>query len=279
MSIFTANDRAGRRESANLRISESRPGVVRTAWNYAKQFASLLLFVVGGFFLALSVPALRKIWGAERAPERTQRLIQALFRFYIRWNTRLGLLDFDASELDDLRDARGLIIASNHPGLLDAVFMIPHVPNAVCIMRGSLMRHPSLGATARLAGYITNDRGSELIRGCVRKLNEGRNLLIFPEGTRTRFGADGVNSFQSGFALAAVKSGAAVQTVFIEMSGRFLRKECGLLAAAKVPLVMRMRLGGRFNPGPGESAKEFSKRLEDYFRSKVRNSEIGVGLR
>ena len=56
----------------------------------------------------------------------------------------------------------------------------------------------------------------------MEKLEGGENLLIFPEGTRTS--ALAINPFKNGFALIAKKTGASIQTVFIEREGRYLSK-------------------------------------------------------
>ncbi len=170
-------------------------------------------------------------------------------------------------------------MAPNHPGLLDAVFLMAILHRPVCIIRAGLMRNPCFAGTAWLAGYITNDRGAGLIRQCQVKLAAGDNLLIFPEGTRTRSHAHGVNSFKSGFALAAVLTGAPIQTVLIERSGVYLGKETSLVSAARIPIEMTIRPGEVFHARPGESAKELSARLETYFRARLANTDDGVRLR
>jgi 1-acyl-sn-glycerol-3-phosphate acyltransferase len=163
--------------------------------------------------------------------------------------------------------------------LLDAIFLMAKVPRSVCIMRAGLRHNPCIAGVAWVAGFITNDRGSGLIRQCQAKLADGDNLLIFPEGTRTRADARGVNAFKSGFALAAVLSGAPIQTVLIERSGVYLGKETSLVAAARIPIEMTIRLGEVFHARPDESAKELSLRLETYFRARLANTEDGVRLR
>ncbi|MGC1481295.1 MAG: lysophospholipid acyltransferase family protein [Chthoniobacterales bacterium] len=176
--------------------------------------------------------------------------------------------------IDKLQNLRGTIVAANHPGLLDAVFLIGRLPRAFCIMRASLMRNIAVSGGARWAGYVTNDRGAGLIRQCKRKLEAGDNLLIFPEGTRTRAGARGVNAFKSGFALTSVRTGAPIHTVIIERSGAYLGKGTGLMEPAEIPIRMSIRVGRVFVPQPNEPPKELSRRLEDYFRAEL---EPGVG--
>jgi hypothetical protein len=45
--------------------------------------------------------------------------------------------------LDQLKDERGLIIAANHPSMLDALLLVARLPRSACIMKASLMRNRS----------------------------------------------------------------------------------------------------------------------------------------
>lgn len=251
----------------------------RDARNYALQLASLGIFFGCGLGVTFIAPVLRFTLGRRRALEAGRRIVRNLFGFFAWWLQWTGLFRIRFSGCEGLESLSGAIVAPNHPGLLDAVFLIARVPRAVCIMRAGLMRNPCLAGAAWLAGYIRNDRGPGLIRQCQAKLAAGDNLLIFPEGTRTRANAPGVNPFKSGFALAAVLSGAPIQTVFIERSGVYLGKETSLARAARIPIDVTVQLGDVFRAQSGESAKELSARLESYFRESLMNTDVGVRLR
>ena len=69
----------------------------------------------------------------------------------------------------------------------------------------------------------------------------GNQLLVFPEGTRTR--QHRRYGFKGGFALIAKSAGVPVQTVFIETNSRFLGKGWPLFRKPVFPLVYRVRLG------------------------------------
>lgn len=244
----------------------------RDVWNYTLQAASVGIFFATGVAVTLVAPVVRLVLGPERSLPVGRALIRGLFRFFSWWLETVGLCRIRFEGVEKLASLRGVIVAPNHPGLLDAVFLIPHLPRAVCIMRAGLMRNPSFLGAAGLAGYITNDRGPDLIRQCERKLAAGDNLLIFPEGTRTRLHARAVNPFKGGFALAAVLTGAPIQTVLIARSGSYLAKETSLSAVAEVPVRITIRVGEVFHARPGESAKALAARLEEYFRASLENS-------
>ncbi len=250
----------------------------RDLWNYGLQLASLGIFFVTGLLITLAAPLVRMLLGPTMSREAGGALMRGLYLFFEWWLQVAGMVRIEFAGAEKLESFRGTILAPNHPGLLDAVFLASRLPRAVCIMRASLMRNLSIAGAANLAGYITNDRGPGLIRQCRDRLLAGDNLLIFPEGTRTRAVADGVNSFKHGFALAAVLTGAPIQTVLIERTGQYLGKEVNLLKAAKVPIHIRIRLGRKFHAAPGESAKELSQRLEAYFRAQLVITKDGVAL-
>ncbi len=240
---------------------------VRRTWDYGMQLASLLYLFVGGVLVTLISPIVRIALGGRKGAGA--EWVAGLFRGYVRWLTWLGQFEVKYEGLEKVGDVRGAIIAANHPGILDAVFLISRVPRAACIMRASLMRNWAFAGCAKLAEYVPNDRGADSIRQCREKLAAGENLLIFPEGTRTWPGARGVNRFKTGFALTSVLSGTPIHTVLIERQGDYLGKGRNLWLPAVPPIRMTIRTGAVFAPREGESAKELSARLERYFRDEL----------
>jgi 1-acyl-sn-glycerol-3-phosphate acyltransferase len=179
---------------------------------------------------------------------------------------RLGLMRVDASELDALREQPGgLIVAANHPTMLDALLIVAHLPRGVCVMKAELMRNVFLGAGARLAQYIRNDVGRGMVRDAVASLREGHQLVLFPEGTRTV--AAPVNPFKPGITLIAHLAQAPIQTVIIESDSPYLTKGWPLLKAPPVPVRLRLRLGQRFAPEADHRAQ--LERLERHFAEEL----------
>src|SRR5271169_4490233 len=127
-------------------------------------FGAYLIFAMVGSLVSVicMVPAV--LFRGVRARGFGQQLIHALFRFFVGYVHAFGLVELDASELSDLRESGGLIVAANHPCLLDAVMMVSQFPQAVCLMKGSLARNIIFSGTARLAGYINNKSGLGLVK-------------------------------------------------------------------------------------------------------------------
>ncbi|QEL65627.1 putative phospholipid biosynthesis acyltransferase [Oryzomicrobium terrae] len=211
----------------------------------------------------------------RRAGLRFGRLgIMGGFRLYLAGLSALGACRFDLKALDQLRDSGPLIIAPNHPCLLDAVMVLSRLPDVACIMKGELMDNLFLGAGARLARYIRNDSLFGMILLAVSDLREGNHLLVFPEGTRTSGGP--VGPFKGSVALVAHRAQVPIQTVFIETDSPYLGKGWPVLRRPDLPITYRIRLGRRFDPP--QDPHVFTGELEAYFRTELsRAREAGEG--
>ncbi|HEY5778431.1 MAG TPA: lysophospholipid acyltransferase family protein [Terrimicrobiaceae bacterium] len=246
-------------------------------WGYLKQIFCLAFFFGVGLVVSPLCALLARFFGDRIPPSAGQRLIRNLFGVWLRFACRIGVFDIQFPEAERLRNMRGTVLAPNHPSLVDAVILLSIVPNTVCIMRAKLIESPFLGGAARLAGFVPNDKGPALIRQGMQKLQAGENLLIFPEGTRTATQA--INPFKNGFALIAKKTGASIQTVFIEREGRYLSKGVSLFAFARPPFRFRLHLGRLVHAAPEESPQQLSARLELYFREHLENTGEDIRLR
>jgi 1-acyl-sn-glycerol-3-phosphate acyltransferase len=180
-----------------------------------------------------------------------------------------GLLRIDNTALALLRDEPGgLIIAANHPSLLDALIIIARVPRTVCIMKASLMENVFLGAGSRLARYIANDSPRQMIRSAVERLKAGDHLVLFPEGTRSP-SPTRIHPLLPGITLMAQRAGVPIQTVLIETDSPYAGKGWPLWRLPPLPVVFRVRLGERFAPEPGANHDLLRQRLEAYFTKEL----------
>ncbi len=250
------------------------PGASRTARAASRGLHGRVAFAVVMLILGVSFLA-ASLAGAVLAVALPRRMrapcgraiMRRGFQFCVALMRSTGFCHFDLSALAALRDARGLVIAPNHPTLFDVVLIVSQVPNVVCVTKAGLWNNPMLGGMVRLAGFIRNDAPLPLVRRAAAELRAGSNLLIFPEGTRTPAG-ERLGPFMPGFALMAKAGGAPVQAVFLSMATPYLRKGWPLLRQPPLPLVYGARLGRRF-PTDGETAGPFAERLNAYFRAEL----------
>jgi 1-acyl-sn-glycerol-3-phosphate acyltransferase len=194
--------------------------------------------------------------------------ITITFRIHLGSLALLGACRFDIRALDVL-DAEGpLVIAPNHPCLLDAPLVMSRLSNLTCIMKADIVDNIFLGAGARLAGYIRNDAQLSMIKQAVTALTSGSHLLIFPEGTRTSRWPIGTCTGTA--ALIANRARVPIQTLFIETDSCYLTKGWPLLRRPALPITYRIRLGRRFDPP--EQVRGFTEELERYFTDELRNT-------
>ena len=194
-------------------------------------------------------------------------MLQKDFQFFIFVTKVSGFLILEDEELKALANRQGaMIVAPNHAALWDVVFIVAQVPELICIMKESILKNPLLGGGAgRLAGYIPVNSISQMIKLAKQCLKKNDQLLLFPEGTRTKTDAQWLNPLQGGVALLARHTSAPVVPVFIRSNTRFFEKGWPLYRKPELPIKINFSVGESVLVAEGESAQEFAKRLEKIF--------------
>ena len=225
-------------------------------------YALALFLCAGGSALAFVLLLLP----ASRNRERMgRRLVYAVSLAHTKFLSVTGVVHSDLGRLAPLRERRGLIIAANHPTLLDAIMLFSELPQAFCVVKAEIMHNPLLAPLAKAAGFVSNELAAEIVDECETRLRRGETLIIFPEGTRTV--EEPVNPFQPGFALLARRAGVEVQTVLIHSRREFLAKRVPFFnLGLEFPIRYGFEVGDRFDPATFRKAKEMSASVEKYFR-------------
>jgi 1-acyl-sn-glycerol-3-phosphate acyltransferase len=188
---------------------------------FGKIIALAFIFVGGGVLAAIISLALALFPGNQQ--ERAQFFIHVLFRFYLRMLQLFGLIRLEVEGTEKFPAFGGTMVIANHPSLLDVVILMALIPKTQCIVKHELWERGLLGGLMRCAGYIRNDLDPEtLVQACKTSLDDGRCLIIFPEGTRTSPGS--LPRFQRGFANIATLTKTRIQPIFIDCSQPFLFK-------------------------------------------------------
>jgi 1-acyl-sn-glycerol-3-phosphate acyltransferase len=191
-----------------------------------------------------------------------RRGIMSGFRLY-SWSLSVtGTYRLDLQDIDSLKGGPPLILAPNHPCLIDALLILTRHPNIVCVMKSELMKNVFLGSGSRLARYVRNDSPRQMVKESVTHLQEGGVLLLFPEGTRTT--RQPINSLVGSVGLIAKHANVPVQTLVIETDAPFLSKGWPLFRRPTLPITYRVRLGKRFDPPSDVPA--FTAELDQYYR-------------
>ena len=241
------------------------PRFARTLYEYFALYSSLTL--LGIICLTWSVFALPLYF---ILPERLgtsigRRGIMGGFRLYA-WSLSItGAYRLDLHAIDSLRGGPPLILAPNHPCLIDALLILTRHPNLVCVMKSELMRNVFLGSGSRLARYVRNDSSRQMVKESVAHLRRGGVLLLFPEGTRTIHSP--INSLVGSVGLIAKYANVPVQTLVIETDSPFLSKGWPLFRRPSLPITYRVRLGKRFDAPTNVAA--FTAELDQYYRREL----------
>jgi 1-acyl-sn-glycerol-3-phosphate acyltransferase len=232
------------------------------------QFSSLSL--LGAICLAWTVVALPLLWVLPPKAGRWcgRHGILGGFRLYV-WSVRLmRAYRLDLRALRALRGGPPVVLAPNHPSLIDALLIIAHEPRVACVMRPPLMNNLFLGAGSRLARYIRSDPPRRMIHDAIAELRRGGIVLLFPEGTRTT--RSPINPLQAGVGIIAKEAGVPVQTLIIETDSPYISKGWPLFRRPSFPIRYRMRLGRRFEP-PGD-VRTFMRELDEYYRAELHSA-------
>ncbi|MFT9019532.1 lysophospholipid acyltransferase family protein [Acetobacter malorum] len=212
-------------------------------------YASLLGIAV--IFLALDAGAfvLRSLVPEGPRRRRLGRFwLYHVARFSVRFLHAMGILECDLRDLAAIRKETGLVLVANHPSRLDSLILAAALPRLVCVTKASIWERPTLGSTLRTAGYIRHDSLLKLIGPATDSLKEGCQLLLFPEGTRSRAGAE-PGAFQPGFAAIAQRTRSAVQPILIETNSPYLSQGWPFLRRPPLPMRYKIHLAPRF-PAP-----------------------------
>ena len=157
------------------------------SWRVFATGASFSVFGLGALVITLTAfPAIHLLSFDHRRPHRgCQYVVHLSFRAFIRMMKTLGVLTYEFRDIENLSHESGHLIIANHPTLLDVVFIISLLPVTQCVVKKSAWSNPFLAGVMWATGYIQNDDPMVLIEDCVRSLEEGSNLVIFPEATRS----------------------------------------------------------------------------------------------
>lgn len=150
------------------------------------------------------------------------------------------------------------IFMCNHQSALDIYGLLKGIPVPFkWVAKQQLFSIPFLGWAMKRAGYISLDRDNprealKAIEDAAKKIKNGVNIIVFPEGTRSSNGK--LLPFKKGVFSLAIKAGVPVLPVGIKATGEFQPKDH--LLPSKTGTIY-INIGKPI--GTGRGAKAFSK--------------------
>lgn len=173
-------------------------------------FAGFTVLATFGTLVLLPVALLLP---GERA-RRVRRLASLGFRILLVFIQAFSLGKIRIEGRDNLLKAKGCLIIANHPSFVDSIVLFAQLPEANCIMKDKLRRHPLFFPFVRAGRYISNAAGPlETIEACRRAKEAGETIIVFPEGSRTHPGT--LPELGRGAAQIALRAGMDILPVTI----------------------------------------------------------------
>ena len=128
---------------------------------------------------------------------------------------RAGRVTIDTHGIENLPEKDGYIMYPNHQGMFDALAIIEGNPHPFSIvMKKEVKDVFFLKQVFQMVGAIPIDRedicqSMQVILQVAKEVSEGRNFVIFPEGTRSRMG-NKVQTFKGGSFKSAMRAKAPI---------------------------------------------------------------------
>lgn len=212
-------------------------------WRISVQVFSFGVFGVGALFVALFVFPMIHLAPIrrDRKTVEVQRVIHYLFRLFLGSISLLQGMDFKWVNGQMVPSQGPFLVVANHPTLLDVVLLVSQIPQADCVVKGELFNNPFLFLVVKCAGYIPNTDGTAVVQEAVVRILKGRNVIVFPEGTRSH--PNCMKPFELGFAHMAVRTDCVVLPVFLKCRPAALSKGNSLFSVPAQKAQLQAQVG------------------------------------
>ena len=128
---------------------------------------------------------------------------------------RAGNVELTVTGQENIPEKDGLLLVANHQGMFDVVALVTAWDKILCaVYKIELKDVPLVKQIAASTKSYAMDRSDvrqslTVIQGCTEQLKAGRNVLIFPEGTRSKKG-NVMGEWHGGSFKCAVKAKADI---------------------------------------------------------------------
>jgi 1-acyl-sn-glycerol-3-phosphate acyltransferase len=197
--------------------------VLGAAAGYTSYFLAIVIF------LCLGVPLL--LFLAFR-PALMRRVMYRTLKVYTFFLTRiwLPLLQvYSIAEISgyDRRSMSNVIFVANHRGKLDALLLLSMLPESGVLIKPKYSRIPIYSTFVKYLDFVKADASSPAalaasLARSAKILNQGKSLLVFPEGTRAKSGK--LQAFKEFSFKVALETGRPVVPVIIHSDYPFMAR-------------------------------------------------------
>jgi 1-acyl-sn-glycerol-3-phosphate acyltransferase len=143
---------------------------------------------------------------------------------------------------ENVRIGKPHIFMANHQSDFDILIVLAHIPGQFrWIAKKELFKIPIFGKAMRNAGYIEIDRQNhekalKSLDEAARKIREGKSVVTFPEGTRSKDGT--VRPFKQGMFHLAIESGVPIIPISIIGANEIMPKRSLNVKPGRITMVI-----------------------------------------
>ena len=232
----------------------------------AIQFLRSLVFFIGmAISSVIYTPIALSVWFVE--PVTRSRIIGGWAHFVVWWLRVTCGLRHEVSGLENLPDYP-VVILSKHQSAWETIAFQTLFPAQAWVLKKSLLKIPFFGWGLAASHPIAIDRSrgvkalDSVITDGIKRLAEGRFVVVFPEGTRMSPGE--TSKYNPGGAMLAVKAKVPVLPV-VHNAGVYWRRR-GIL---KRPGVIKIKLGELIET-EGKKARQINQEVQAWIEDNYR---------
>ncbi len=165
-------------------------------------------------------------------------------RWWSRGMLRVTGSTYSVEGLEHIQGRGPYIMMSNHRSLVDTPLLIETLPFLFgFIVKEELMRIPVFAAGMKSIGCVAVRRGGskrdhDALSEVAKDVATGKNILIFPEGTRSP--TDAFLPFKKGGSILAIKAGVPVLPVAVSGTNRVIPARATTVSPGKLLLRVGM---------------------------------------
>ncbi|XPF95689.1 lysophospholipid acyltransferase family protein [Colwellia sp. RE-S-Sl-9] len=196
-------------------------------WRIFATGSAFTLFGFGGILLTLIVFPIVNFIHRHNEYQRkysARKVVHKTFKMFVNYMSFVGILTLEIENEEQLKQHKGKLVIANHPSLIDVVVLISIIENADCVVKAGLWKNPFLKGVVTNTGYINNEEDPDtFLKDCSKTFEEGNNLIVFPEGTRSSI--DKPLKFKRGAANIALRTKVDIVPIILTVTPTTLTKE------------------------------------------------------
>lgn len=136
-------------------------------------------------------------------------------RYILKHVCKSGNIDLQVTGLENVPEKDGFLMCGNHQGIFDIVAIVDSFERPLAaVLKKELNEIPFLKQIVQCTHSYPMDRedvrqSMKVIQSVTKELLDGRNMIIFPEGTRSKDG-NNMGEFHAGTFKCALKAKAPI---------------------------------------------------------------------